>query len=233
MIEVEVADQDDVDRLDLAVGDRGDLPVERPDSFPDGRIGQDPDRRRARCGRSRDRASRSTRSSGRVCPRRYACGGTDASEATASRTRHGSPRLAPAVPSGHGHHDRFRPSLLHRRRRGRPAARQRAAGPADRLRARPAGHRPEGVQRAARAQAPDRLPRRRDDRGNGPGDARRGLPPPAGPASLPGIDGDQGPGVVRGDRPRLRQRAGADLDRGQATGRISSDGCSACPASAR
>ena len=62
---------------------------------------------------------------------------------------------------------------VHRRSRGRPPARRGPAGPPHRLRARPAGHGPEGVQRPGRAQAPARAPRCRADRRDGPGRARR------------------------------------------------------------
>ena len=43
MVEMEMTDQDEIDRFDLAAGDRGDLPVERTDPLADRRIGQDPD----------------------------------------------------------------------------------------------------------------------------------------------------------------------------------------------
>ena len=54
-----------------------------------------------------------------------------------------------------------RSPVLHRVRRGQRADRQRPDGAADRLRARPAGHRPEGVRRSARAARARRHARRR------------------------------------------------------------------------
>ena len=124
-------------------------------------------------------------------------------------------------------------TALHRRRRRRPPARRRPARPAHRLRARPAGHRPEGVQRPRRAPAPHRPPGRGADRGDGPGRARRGLPQAAGPAPVPGLDGRQGPGAVPGHRRRLRQRRRAASGPRRRRARTSRRACWACPASAR
>ena len=105
-------------------------------------------------------------------------------------------------------------AAVHRRRRSRPLPRRGAARAADRVRPRSAGHRPEGVQRPARAPPPARPPRCRADRRDGSGRARRGLPRATRPAPLPGLDGGQGPGAVRGDRDRLWQRRRPGLARG-------------------
>ena len=87
------------------------------------------------------------------------------------RTNHSwaAGRLGPSgLPSAHDHDD-DRPPAVHRQRRRRPPARQRSARPPDRVRARPAGPAPEGVLRPARAQPPDRRPRRPADRDDGSG----------------------------------------------------------------
>ena len=91
---------------------------------------------------------------------------------------------------------------VHRRRRGRPPARQPTAGPADRLRARPAGDRPEGVQRPARAAAPASATwTRRGSPRPTPQTLDAGLPDATGPAPVPGLDGRQGPGAGRARSP--------------------------------
>ena len=70
------------------------------------------------------------------------------------------------VPYRHGSHsNRSRAPALHRRRRGRPPDRRRPARAPHRLRARSAGHRPEGLRRPARVAHAPRAPRRRAHRG--------------------------------------------------------------------
>src|SRR2546423_6010525 len=116
-----------------------------------------------------------------------------------------------AVGSGHG--DRGpRAALLHGRRRSRRAHRAGPARAPHRLRARPAGVRAQGVLRAARAQAAARQPRRRGDRPLRPERARGGVPPQAGLAPLPRLDGAARAGALRDARRRVRRARPAGVD---------------------
>ena len=123
-----------------------------------------------------------------------------------------------------------RSPALHRLRRGQRAHRLRPHGAAGGVRARPAGHGPEGVRRAARAARAPRGHRRRDARRGRP---RAGLPRAARDPPLPRRDG---PARARPRRPRprpLRRRRGARLDRRARRRRAARATSRRCRASAR
>ena len=104
---------------------------------------------------------------------------------------------------------RARPPVFHRGRRGQRADRVGPDGAARRLRARPAGHRAEGVRGAAGvARAPGRAGCRHAGRGR-PG---AGVPGQAGGPPLPGRDGRPGArsGRVCPGHLRRRRRPGMD-----------------------
>ena len=114
-----------------------------------------------------------------------------------------APAQRPQLESRHGRDPPDAP-LLHGRRRGRPLPGRGAAGAAGRLRARPAGDRPEGLRRAARDPAPARDVRRRDHRRDRPGRAGGALPAEARHPPLPREHGRARAGALRGGRGGLR-----------------------------
>ncbi len=114
----------------------------------------------------------------------------------------------------HDDPDAPRQPAVHRSARSRCPPGRRPAGPPHRVRARPAGDRPEGVRGSPRAAPPDRDPRRHRDRGPGPRRAPGRLPRAAGAPSLPRRDGGPRPGAVRRRRRRLRRQRRSRLDGG-------------------
>ena len=109
---------------------------------------------------------------------------------------------------------------LHRRRRGRRAPRPRPARPPDRLRARPAGDRADGVPGAAQAPAAAGAPRAWPDRDDGsrPSSSRSSAQRPA-VHRFPGQHGEARAGALRRDRGELRGRRVPRLDDGDRRGR--------------
>ena len=129
----------------------------RSGSRPAGRTdGCDPQRAREFCSRSSTLARTGATPSAR-----------SASTASSPAGSRSSTSIRP-VPRG---------APLHRQRRGRPAARGRSDGAADRVRARPAGARPDGVHRAAQDQATRSA---RWTPASSPRSSRNGSRPPSG-----------------------------------------------------
>ena len=139
-------------------------------------------------------------------------------------------RLASGGYLGSGH---ARSPPLHRERGGRPAPRGRADGAADRLRARPAGARPDGVHGPAEAEAAARHARSGPHREDRSGEARGRVPGEAGDPPLPREHGSPGAGARGRGGGALRRAGGAALDRGYATPTTSARGSRSFRASAR
>ena len=140
-----------------------------------------------------------------------------------------SPRVSVPV----YHPKRARGALLHRFGRGQPTDRVRAARAPDRVRDRPAGHRPAGVLGTAQAEGADRHAGRARDRDDGSCDARGGVPPDARDPPLPSRDGGAGAGALSGRRRRVRRQRRADLDRGSGRGRPPRSESARSPATGR
>ena len=116
---------------------------------------------------------------------------------------------------------------------GRRAPLRGPARAADRLRARPAGDRPEGLLRAVGAAHPARPPRRQEDRRDRSGRARPRLPRAPGDPPLPRLDGRQGRRRCAPRSPSATTTTPRGSGARRRTAATSSDGCSTCPASAR
>ena len=109
----------------------------------------------------------------------------------------------------------------------------RADGAADRLRARPAGARPDGVRRPAEAEAAARHARPGPHRADRSGELEAAFRREAGDPPLPRGRWRRACRSSRRRRGAVRRAGGAALDRGERLRRPRARGSRSCPASAR